>query len=344
MLDWFSPPRQTVWLLMCMILTKLDSLFLCAVTTEALFTQIGRDLEPQYWSSMATAITFLDLAINEKVTEERSATLCQLTRLRRLALHCVARAPHTAEESDASIFLELPLLERLEVLRSGASQVRLNCPKLDELVLAGVVLKSFSGMPRGIRDVRLSLSQGCVPLKAIFPAHSGLRLEALSIVDDPEKLTEAETIRRLCLNGKLKNLRVICTEPKNDRIAAAAAGAFALRAPWQAVPHTLKDVFLDLCLDKGIPRILEQLLSLTSLSLRHNKGGRLHLDRPLDPFLDMPRLKQLRLESRWQVGDANGAGALSSWTPAALRLLGLAEERLREMRAASPGRSFTLIY
>lgn len=310
------------------------------------FSQIGRDLEPQYWSSMSTVITCLSLAIQGKVTEDKSALLCQLTRLSRLVLRSLEPSTPSAEETDASIFLDLPLLERLHIFRSGASQVRLNCPKVDELILAGVALKSFSGMPSSIRIVRLSLFQGSVPLKAIFPAHSAQQLQSLSTVEDPERVTEAETIRRLCLNGKLTHLRIEWAEPQNNRIAAAAAtaGAFSLHAPWQAVPHTLQDVFLDLCLDKGIPRILEQLLNLTSLSLRHSKGNCLHLDRPLDPFLDMPRLKQLRLESRWQPGGADGAGALRSWTPAALRLLGLAEKRLTEMRVASPGRSFTLIY
>ncbi len=326
------------------MLTQLDGFVFCAVTIEAAFTKIGRDLEPQYWSSMATVLSSLDLAIQEKVTEERSAALCQLTRLKRLALRSVARASNTAEETVASIFLDLPALELLEVYRFGASQVRLNCPKLRGLHLLGLVLTSFSGMPSRIGNVRVSLLQGSVSLEAMFSAHSAQLLESLTIQEDPEKGTDPETVRRLCLNGKLKSLKIESPEAMNDH-ASPAAGAFSLQAPWQAVPHTLQEVYLDLPLDKGIPRILEQILSLEILSLRHSKGCCMHLDRPLDPFLAMPRLRQLRLESRMQAGDANGAGALTSWSPAALRLLGLAEKRLRDMLIASPARrSFTLIY
>lgn len=141
------------------MLTQLDGFVFCAVTIEAAFTKIGRDLEPQYWSSMATVLSSLDLAIQEKVTEERSAALCQLTRLKRLALRSVARASNTAEETVASIFLDLPALELLEVYRFGASQVRLNCPKLRGLHLLGLVLTSFSGMPSRIGNVRVPYSK-----------------------------------------------------------------------------------------------------------------------------------------------------------------------------------------
>ena len=156
-------------------------------------------------------------------------------------------------------------------------------------------------------------------------------------------MSDPDTLRRLCLNGSLKQLS-ITSKDKRTEFDGAAAGAFSLHAPWQTVPQTLQDVCLDLPLDKGIPRILEQLVSLKELSLRHSKRTLMHLDRPLDPSLDMPKLAQLRLESSWQQISVHGGATLLSWSPAGLKLLGLAQKRISLMRMRSPRRSLTLIY
>ena len=260
--------------------------------TQALFGTGNRALEFQYWSSMSTVLTRLELLLpRETLREDRSAGLCQLTRLNRLVLHSEGDQPVPAEDIIASIRLDLPLLDGLCLSRFGATQVRLNCPKLQKLLFLGVVLKSFSGMPHSIRFVRVSLIKGSVPVKAIFPADSGKLLEELSTLEDAEEVTEPETFRGLCLNGRLKHLSIKFGETKLE-CDGAAAGAFSVHAPWQVVPKTLKDVCLDLPLDQGIPIILEQLLSLEKLSLRHSKRTRMHLDRRLDPCLDMPRLAQ----------------------------------------------------
>lgn len=50
--------------------------------TRALFMPEQPGLELHYWNSLASALTYLRLAIEEdKLTEAMSATLCQLTRL-----------------------------------------------------------------------------------------------------------------------------------------------------------------------------------------------------------------------------------------------------------------------
>ncbi|CAL5222656.1 g5053 [Coccomyxa viridis] len=106
---------------------------------------------------------------------------------------------------------------------------------------------------------------------------------------------------------------------------------------------TLQDVSLELPLHEGIPKILEQLPILRTLSLRHNRKRLMHLDRPLDPFLDMPTLKFLELFSCLHGGVGDGSG-MCLWTPAALKLLGLADQRIMQMRLAPPGRTITLRY
>ena len=141
-------------------------------------------------------------------------------------------------------------------------------------------------------------------------------------------------IKALCLNGKLRCITMD---------AATHAGAFSVKAAWQAVPQTLQEVYIGLPLDEGIPRILEQLPNLISLLLKHSGQCRMHLDRPLDPFLDMPRLEKLELHYSWKQTLMDGTH-ICMWTPLPLNFLGLADKRVMQMRAASPGRFITFIY
>ena len=104
----------------------------CAVMTTELFA--GQpDFETQYWSSISTALTRLNLTLEDKkMTEGMSATLCQLTRLQELLLEAddmySSRLKHTAV-----IVLDLPLLERLEVSNFDGCSVKLTCPSLQSL-------------------------------------------------------------------------------------------------------------------------------------------------------------------------------------------------------------------
>ena len=155
-------------------------------------------------------------------------------------------------------------------------------------------------MPSSIQKVVSQLYEESVPLKEIIPASSPKQLEVL-VLGMGFKTTDHATVQQICLNGRLKRLR------------GPAHRASAVSASWPAVPHTLEEVALDLPLGEGLPTILEQLLNLTMLIIRHKRsGGCAHLDRPLDPFLAMPRLisfliKKLELGCDWD-GDALSRG------------------------------------
>ena len=197
-------------------------------------------------------------------------------------------------------------------------------------------------MPGGIQQVTLNIMSADMLLGEILPARSARRLRALSIKKEfgSNEFPDPETVKRLCLNGKLSCLDLSGIE---GSVPAFSGGAFSYDASWQAVPWTLQDVTLDVPLDKGIPTIVEQLCRLRRLCLTHCRETRMHLDRPLDPFLDMPSLALLKLESLWQ-GRTVAETGMCKWTPAALRLLGLAENRIMRMRETSPMRSFVINY
>ena len=305
-----------------------------AVLREALFTPEEPNFESQYWSSMSTILTYLNLTLLEKnITEETSAVLCQLTRLESLELY-----EGTADVPEVQVFsglfsLDLPLLEYLGIEWFGLRSLHLNCPMLDEVNLHAVGVKSFYGMPSSVWTVSLDLTSGSMPLQEIVPPHSAESLETLYVSGHSQPCTDPEAVKELCVNGKLTYLTM-------DDITFHA-GAFSVCATWRAVPETLQHVTLEVLLNEGIPRILEQLRGLRALSLTHSGNSRMHLDRPLGPFLDMPRLENLELQSSWNEDMMGGAG-MCMWTPKGLRMLGLAEKRIRHMQMRRPGRSITL--
>ena len=315
----------------------------CAGDTEGLFASHQLEFESQYWGSMAPVLTCLDLQVEaEKMTEGLSAALCQLSVLNTLELRSYLDA---AEDFEAVVNLDLPRLEILVIADFGPVWVKLSCPYLSKLLAQNVALCGFSGMPSSIQDVCLELSGPSVALREIFPAHSAPLLKVLAIMEDYEEFADPETVKELCLNGSLTSLTIDCEaglETDFDGLLPLY-GAFGLDALWQAVPQTLQDVSLELPLHEGIPKILEQLPILRTLSLRHNRKRLMHLDRPLDPFLDMPTLEFLELFSCLHGGVGDGSG-MCLWTPAALKLLGLADQRIMQMRLAPPGRTITLRY
>ena len=108
---------------------------------------------------------------------------------------------------------------------------------------------------------------------------------------------------------------------------------------WQDLPHSLEDLALRLPLNEGIPQALEQLTRLTRLVLAHVGADLMHLTRPLDAFLDMPSLVSLTLQTpRLQPGNSDW------WTPAALRLLGLADRRVLHIQNVPGGKVFKFTY
>ena len=108
-------------------------------------------------------------------------------------------------------------------------------------------------MPSSIQKMFLDFREEFVPLNEIFPTNSIKLLEDLYIGMDCE-ITDPSVIQDLCLNGKLKRLN----------ISSSASKAFSEGALWLAAPQTLQDLTLHVPPDKGIPRILEELLRLTA--------------------------------------------------------------------------------
>ena len=281
---------------------------------------------------MSASLTHLDLHIPEEVTEDMSAILCKLKGLQHLGLRADLDTAYVIPE--ALIILDLPLLEELVVGSFCSTVIRLDeCPKLQKLYLEDVRLEGFWRMPSSIRKVCLHLTEGSAPLEEIFSAQSAKLLEDLVLGEGCES-TDPTTVQELCLNGKLKRLSLD---------AAAASRAFSVGASWRAVPHTLEDVTLELSLNKGIPKILEQLPKLKFLRMSHKGPDPAHLTRPLDPFLDMPRLEKLEL-IQWIDKDAVSRGTKVAWTAVALRFIGMAEKRIMQMRLTPSGRSTTFIY
>ena len=306
--------------------------------TKGLFTPEQPGLEFQYWKTLSTVLTRLEISVEaESLTEDMSTALSQLTRLQRFYI-CTSSTPTNAAHLGV-LDLTLPQLQWLSITCLNPNSIRLNCPQLGELFVGmsshSVPVKSFSGMPNSIWKLSLSLQKGSPSLQEILPPQSTKLLEDLTIGKDILGFTDPEAMKAVCLNGKLRRLIVDS--------AAAHAGAFLGDASWQAVPQTLQEIVLSLPLDEGIPKILEQLLNLTRLSLKHSGTGRMHLDRPLDPFLDMPKLERLELQSPWNEKLMNGTN-ICMWTPPALSLLGSAQLRIMQMQDSLPRTPIALIY
>ena len=267
------------------------------------------------------------------MTEDMSAVLSQLTRLVSLYIHGGECSVHP-EQVQAIVNLDLPLLERLELNCFGQTSVRLKCPSLTDLALDSITLQSFFGMPSTIQKLSINLLRGSVLLGELLPAHCAKALEHLDITEE-YRTEDPEIVKRLLFNGKLRRFTFSTFgNPPTPFFMAS----------WQAVPQTLQHVDLYVPQEEGIPKILEQIVSLKSLSLRYNGDSYMHLDRPLDPFLDTPELEELRLWSdSWSRDEVKGTG-MCMWTPGALTVLALAEKRIMQMRRADPRRSITLSY
>lgn len=93
----------------------------------------------------------------------------------------------------------------------------------------------------------------------------------------------------------------------------------ALESLHCALPNSLRCLTLHLPLMRGIPAVLVRLTNLLEFNVIHTGEGLMHLDRPLDPFLDMMHLKLLTF-SKFSQGLA---GRIYRWTPGALKFLGL---------------------
>ena len=122
-------------------------------------------------------------------------------------------------------------------------------------------------MPSRLQKVCLNLEEDSVLLGELLPAHSARHLEELRM-DEDYRVEDRAAVKALCLNGKMRRISIGSSILDNG-------GAFCAGALWQAVPQTLQHVFLSLSLDGGIPKVLEQLLSLVTLELF--QGGSDHI-------------------------------------------------------------------
>ena len=124
-----------------------------------LFAPEQPSFESQYWKSLSTALTHLEISTEEeRLTNDTSSALCQLTRLQRLRLTSLADTD--ARIASGIINLDLPLLQQLRIECLIFEAIHLKCPKLEELELYRVSVKSFSGMPSHIRKVHLNRGGG----------------------------------------------------------------------------------------------------------------------------------------------------------------------------------------
>ncbi|CAL5224603.1 g7314 [Coccomyxa viridis] len=95
---------------------------------------------------------------------------------------------------------------------------------------------------------------------------------------------------------------------------------------------------LHLPLEKGLPLVLEQLTGLKTLEITDTGEGRMHLDRPLDPFLDMVLLRLLTFSGK--------AAKSLELTPDASMFLALAKKRTEEgtLKPRASGKELVLNY
>ena len=180
----------------------------CTDRRPEFFEELGSYMEGQHWVSLAAGLTRLSLRSGQEwMTEERCEVLCHLTRLQHLELQG-GRTSVDPEQDTAVFYLDLPVLERLEISGFGLSSIRLNCPELGELVLYSVAVQSFTGMPTRVQKARLSLLEQSLPLEEILPGHSCELLESMFLCED-YKTTESSAIQALCHNGRLRGLTII---------------------------------------------------------------------------------------------------------------------------------------
>ena len=300
---------------------------LCAASAHCLFAR-GQQLHTpeymfQYWGALSSHLTNLKMFFNEDITAETSSALNQLTQLQDLLLD-------GSPGISAAINFQLPQLILLRLECFGNITISLDCPQLRYLQLESLDrLQEMSGIPDGIEDLKLiELRDGSVSLEQMLPAQGLKHLKALRVFTVPGR---PAAVWKACNASRLTCLRAC------DVWAALILHSY--QPPWQDLPCNLQHVLLWLPLGNGIPLVLEQLGKLETLSLYHVGAGPMHLTRPLDPFLDMTGLQKLAL---W--GDKKRREDFGRWTPAALRLLGLADRRVKQMGKVPGGRRLKFVH
>lgn len=323
---------------------------LAAAPPEALFgrpdlaleTPQRHDIARSYWASLAGSLTVLYLRYSFHNGHFTTSALNQSTRLRILSLdgeRCAGIVPLGPQVAFASAHIELSLPQLRDLKISDFQQVRvsLECPALQVLELEGLrPLEALEGMPQRLIKVALKgLTTGSLSLAEVFQGQRLEQYQSFGLVMPPEVYEDPAAqhiIKRVLGNGRLAYLNTNCPLEKLTPLEGAAC----------ALPNSLHSLKVHHPLEGGIPPVLEQLTNLRGLSIINTGDGPMHLDRPLDPFLEMAHLTALVL-----CGDPQKPGqaeSLHGWTPGALKILAHATRRILEGNLMPCGRKIALLY
>ena len=295
------------------------------------------DFVEPFWAILASTLTKLKLRYGHEIGPATTSALCQLTRLRHLSLDGVS-TPEDNDGAIAHVTLSLPWLQKLTIADFSHVKLSLDCPRLKDLQLIGLhPLEALDGLPRGIERVKCrDLAEGSLSIADIFQGHKLELLKDLDIDRESEAFEDPEAVKvlkRWLRNSMLTSFCAACPLEK----------LVPLGGPHCELPNSLQYLWVHVPLNKGIPVVLEQLTNLRSLSIMSTtREGLMHLDRPLDPFLDMVHLEVLNLQGQyWSADQVHSA---ISWTLDGLRLLGLASRRILQGNLLPPGRKLALTY
>ena len=312
----------------------------CAASAESLLGSLEpTDAMPgrygfveRHWANLAGNLTRLELRHARDISYPTTSALDQLTRLQYLSLDGFGSDP--ANRASAALWLSFPHLQKLFVSSFAELRLWLNCPQLKKLQLIGAYpLEALEGIPQGIERVCLAkLAEGSLPLQKIFQGHRLEHLTSLDIQECPEAYEApgaVQVYKRAFGSGMLRKFETDC-----PLVKLTPLGRYRC-----ALPDCLQVLKLHLPLGEGLPIVLEGLPNLRVLEATNTEGGLLHLDRPLDPFLDMVHLEELAFSS----GDVLEKEFLD-WTTDALKYLALAAVRILDGSLLPPGRKLHLAY
>ena len=292
----------------------------------------GAQVVQPYWVHLASSLTRLHL--NHKVGMGRATihALNKLTNLNFLTLTGVK----SQQYPQALMALALPKLQTLGM--GGFSRVRifLRCPQLRLLTLVGM---HPSEALQGIQDVKRiclkDLGEGSLSLERVLQGQRLKRLNVLGLWLRPETYRDPGALA--AIKGVLRHcrLQILFTDCPLEKLTP-------LQGSQCALPFTLKNLQLHLPLEKGLPMVLEQLTRLKTLEITDTGEERMHLDRPLDPFLDMAKLTLLTFQCKTQ--EVEEAAKSPKLTSKARKFLRLAAKRIAKDRLKPCGRHLVLKY
>ena len=295
-----------------------------------LIASLGAALQP-YWLSLATSLTELTLTFKLEIGCATTSALNQLTRLRDLSLFGARNVVRGYPK--AHVELSLPQLETLEIFSFSHVWISLKCLQLEKLLLVGLhILEVLQGLPHNIKRICLNnLGEGSLSLEEILQRQRLEQLTALWLWLRPETYEEPSVLEVIKGEFKKGRLQGFATDCPLENLTP-------LRGPQCALPFSLMYLKLHLPLEKGLPLVLEQLTGLKTLEITDAGEGRMHLDRPLDPFLDIVLLRLLTFSGK--------AAKSLDLTPDASMFLALAKKRTEEgtLKPRASGKELVLNY